>query len=53
MSMLKSPRRKAILDDPFCYFSNKGEIKLFVKSFIGSLACLYMQPTTTLLIFNT
>ena len=30
-SMLKSLRRKALLDDSFCYFSYKGEIKLFVK----------------------
>ena len=51
-SMLKSPRRKALLDDSFCYFSNKGEIKLFVKSFIGSVGCLYLQPTITLLVFN-
>ena len=51
-SMLKSLRRKALLDDSFCYFSYKGEIKLFVKSFIGSVGCLYLQPTITLLVFN-
>ena len=43
-SMLKSPRRKTLLDDSFCNFSSKGEIKSFVKSFIGSAGCLYMQP---------
>ena len=26
-SILKSPRRKVLLDDSFCNFSNKGEIK--------------------------
>ena len=26
-SMVKSPRRKIILDDSFCKFSSKGEIK--------------------------
>ena len=30
-SMLKSPRRKTLLDDSFCNFSSKGEIKSFVK----------------------
>ena len=50
--MLKSPRRKILLEDFFCNFSNKGEIKSFVKSFIGSLGCLYMQPTITLVDFE-
>ena len=38
--ILKSPRN----------FSNKGETKSFVKSFIGNVGCLYMQ--TTLLHFD-
>ena len=46
-SILKSPRIKIILDDSFCNFSNKGEINSFVKSLIGSVRCLYMQPTIT------
>ena len=46
-SMLKSPRSKILLDDSFCNFCGKGEMKLFVKSFIGSVGCLYMQPTIT------
>ena len=51
-SMLKSPRRKTLLDDSFCNFSSKGEIKSFVKSFTGSAGCLYMQPTITLVDFE-
>ena len=51
-SMLKSPRRKILFDDSFCNFSSKEEIKPFVKSFIGSVGCLYIQPTITLLILN-
>ena len=51
-SMLKSPRGKILLDDSFCNFSNKGEIKSFVKSFIGSVGCLYIQPTITLVDFE-
>ena len=51
-SMLKSPRKKTVLDDSFCNFSSKGEIKSFVKSFIGSAGCLYMQPTITLVDFE-
>ena len=47
-SMLKSPRRKTLLDDSFCNFGSKGEI----KSFIGSLGPLYMQPTITLVDFE-
>ena len=43
---------KILLDDSFCNFSNKGEIKSFVKSFIGSVGCLYMQPTITLVDFE-
>ena len=46
-SILKSPRIKILLDDSFCNFSNKGEINSFVKSLIGSVGCLYMQPTIT------
>ena len=46
-SILKSLKRKIILDDSFCNFSNKGEINSFVKSLIGSVGCLYMQPTIT------
>ena len=46
--MLKSPKRKIILDDSFYNFSNKGKIKSFAKSFIGSVGCLHMQPTVTL-----
>ena len=38
-SILKSLRRKILLDDSFCNFSNKGEIQWFVKSFIGSVRC--------------
>ena len=41
--MLKSPRTKALLDDYFCNFNSKGEIKSFVKSFTGSVRCSYMQ----------
>ena len=51
-SMLKSPRRKILLDDSFCNFCSKGEMKSFVKSFIGSVGCLYMQPTVTLVDFE-
>ena len=51
-SMLKSPRRKTLLDDFLCNFSSKGEIKSFVKSFIRSVGCLYMQPTITLVDFE-
>ena len=51
-SMLKSSRRKTLLHDSFCYFSSKGEIKLFVKSFIGSVGCLHIQPTITLVDFE-
>ena len=50
-SMLKSPRRKILLVDAFCNFC-KGEINSFVKSFIGSVGSLYMQPAITLLILN-
>ena len=50
--MLKSPRRKIVLDDSFCNFSSKGEIKSFVETFIGSVGCLYMQPTITLVDFK-
>ena len=50
--MLKSPRGKTLLDDSFCNFSSKGEKKSFVKSFIGSVGCLYMQPTITLVDFE-
>ena len=50
--MLKSPRRKTLLGDSFCNFSEKREIKSFVKSFIGSEGCLYMQPTITLVDFE-
>ena len=50
--MLKSSRRKFLLEGSFCNFSNKGETKSFVKSFIGSLGCLYMQPTITLVDFE-
>ena len=39
-SILKSLKRKIILDDSFCNFSNKGEINSFVKSLIGSVGCL-------------
>ena len=48
-SMLKSPKRKILLDDSFCNFSNKGEIKSFEKSSVG---CLYIQPTITLVDFE-
>ena len=51
-SMLKSPRRKILLEDSFSNFSNKREIKLFVKSFIGRVRCLCMQPTITLVDFE-
>ena len=46
-SILKSPRKKILLHDSFCNSSNKGEINSFVKSLIGSVGCLYMQPTIT------
>ena len=48
----KPPRRKILLDDSFCNFSNKEEIRLFVKPFIGSVGCSYMQPTITLVEFE-
>ena len=51
-SILKSPRRKILLDDSFCSFSDKGEINSFVKPLIGSVGCLYMQPTITLVDFE-
>ena len=51
-SILKSPKRKILLDDSFCNCSNKGEINSFVKSSIGSVGCLYMQPTITLVDFE-
>ena len=50
--MLKSSRTKIILDDSFCNLGNKGEIKSFVKSFIGSVECLCMQPAITLVDFE-
>ena len=50
--MLKSPRRKILLEDSFGNFSNKRGIKSFGKSFIGSAACLYMQPTIPLVDFE-
>ena len=51
-SMLKSPTRKIILDNSFCNFGSKGEIKSFVKSFTGIVGCLYIQATITLLDFK-
>ena len=48
----KTPRRKILLDDSFCNFSNKEEINSFVKSLIRSLGCLYIQPTITLVDFE-
>ena len=51
-SMLKSPRRKTLLDDSFRNFSSKREIKSFMKPFIVSVGCLYMQPTNTLVDFE-
>ena len=50
-SILKLPKRKIILDDSFCKLSSKGEINSFVKSLIGSVGRLYMQPTMTLVGF--
>ena len=47
-SILKPLRRKIPADDSFCNFSNKGEINSLVKSLIRGVACLYMQPTITL-----
>ena len=49
-SILKSPRRRILFDDSFCNFSSKEEIKPFVKSFIVSVGCLYMQHTITLIL---
>ena len=46
-STLKSPRRKSLLNHLFCNFLNKEEIESFVKSFIGSVGCICMQPTIT------
>ena len=51
-SMLKPRRKKIILDDSFCNFSNNGEIKSFLKSFIVSLGYLYMERTITLFDFE-
>ena len=51
-SILRLPRCKNFLDDSFCNFSNKGEINSFVKLLIGSVGCLYMQPTITLFDFE-
>ena len=50
-SILKSPNKKILLEDSFCSFNNKGEIKLLLMSFIWSAGCLYMQPTITLVDF--
>ena len=50
--MLKSPRRKILLENSFCNFCGKGEIKPFLKSLIRSVGCLYMQPRTTLADFE-
>ena len=47
-SISKSHSRKSLLDDSFCDFSNKGEINSFAKWLIGSVGCLYRQPTITL-----
>ena len=44
-SILKPPRKKLLLDDSFCSFNNKGDIKSFAKSYMESVGCLYMQPT--------
>ena len=46
-STSKSPRRKSLLNHLFCNFLNKEEIESFVKSFIGSVGCICMQPTIT------
>ena len=51
-SILNSARKKFLLDDSFCNFSNKREINSFAKPLIGSVGCLYMQPTTTLVDFE-
>ena len=51
-SILKSPRRKTLLNSSFCNFSYKGEINSSIKSFIGSVGCLYMLPTITLVDFE-
>ena len=51
-SILKSPKRKILLDDSFCNFSSKGKLKSFVKLFMGSVGCLYLQPTITLVDFE-
>ena len=51
-SILNSARKKFLLDDSFCNFSNKREINSFGKPLIGSVGCLYMQPTTTLVDFE-
>ena len=51
-SILKSPRRKTLLNGSFCNFSYKGEINSSIKSFIGSVGCLYMLPTITLVDFE-
>ena len=51
-SILNSPRRKTLLDGFFCNFRYKWEINSFIKSLIGSVGCLYMQPTITLVDFE-
>ena len=51
-SILKSPRRKILLDDSFCNFRDKGETNSFVKSLMGSAGCLYIQPSITLVDFE-
>ena len=33
-SILKSPKKKILLDDSFCCFNNNGETKSLLKSFV-------------------
>ena len=52
ISQYKNHQGEKFLDDSFCNFSNKGEIELFVESFVVSVGCLYVQPTITLVDFE-
>ena len=51
-SIIKSSVQKILLQDFFCSFNNDGELKSFVKSFIWSVRCLYIQPIMTLVDFE-
>ena len=51
-STLKRRRRIHLGGKFFWMIKCKGQIKSYVKSFIGSVGCLYMQPTIALVDFE-